>query len=222
MIHRAQCHMVLVAAKHLSVIFRKWKLPERFAVAFITIKPNRKGAEVMKVYAVRHGEIELNAENRVCGVSNGELTERGREQAERLAEELSGISFDAVISSPQKRALQTARPTAERCGLPVLQEPRLAEQNYGIYEGVPRDDEGFLSNKRQFAFRYPGGESMMQVAARVYGFLDELKEKRPQDTVLLVTHGGVLRVLNSYFEDMTNEEFFRFGAQNCEWKCYEC
>jgi broad specificity phosphatase PhoE len=175
----------------------------------------------MKIYVARHGEIELNAENRVCGVSNGELTERGRKQAERLAEELSCVQFDAVFSSPQKRALQTAQPTATRCGLPVLQEPRLAEQNYGIYEGVPRDDIGFLNNKRQFAFRYPGGESMMQVAARVYSFLDELKGKYPHATVLLVTHGGVFRVLNSYFENMTNEEFFRFGVRNCEWKCYE-
>lgn len=175
----------------------------------------------MKLYVARHGEIGLNAEDRVCGISNGELTERGKRQAERLAEELSGVVFDAVFSSPQKRALQTAQPAAAQCGLPVLQEPRLAEQNYGIYEGVPRNDEGFQNNKRQFAFRYPDGESMMQVAARVYPFLDELKAKYPSGTVLLVTHGGVFRVLNSYFEDMTNEEFFRFGAKNCEWKLYE-
>jgi len=56
-------------------------------------------------------------------------------------------------------------------------DERLIEQNYGIYEGVDRKDEAFLKNKRDFAYKYPNGESMMQVAYRVYGLLNEIKEK---------------------------------------------
>ncbi len=176
----------------------------------------------MKLYVVRHGETALNAQNRVCGISNGALTIKGKEQAERLAVELSDVQFDCIFSSPQIRALQTVQPIAEANGMQVIVEPRLAEQSYGIYEGATRDDPGFLSNKRNFAFRYPQGESMMHVACRVYTLIDELKGKYPQGTILFATHGGVFRVLNSYFKDMTNDEFFHFGIKNCEWKVYCC
>ena len=175
----------------------------------------------MELYVARHAETALNAENRVCGISDDNLTEQGKLQAEHLAEELRGVSFGAIFSSPQKRALQTAQPIARQCRLSVREELRLAEQNYGIYEGAARDDPGFLANKGNFAFRYPQGESMMQVAARVYGLLEELKQNPPDKAVLLVTHGGIFRVLNSYFEDMTNDAFFHFGMKNCGWKKYE-
>ena len=61
--------------------------------------------------------------------------------------------------------------------MPVVIDDRLIEQDYGIYEGVDRQNPDFLANKRNFAFRYPNGKSMMQVAARVYPLLEELKEK---------------------------------------------
>ncbi|MBR7101581.1 MAG: histidine phosphatase family protein, partial [Clostridia bacterium] len=56
---------------------------------------------------------------------------------------------------------------------------------------------------------------------RVYSFLNELKEKHPDKTVLLVTHGGVCRVIKTYFEDMTNEEYFNYSQDNCALAVYE-
>ena len=101
-------------------------------------------------------------------------------------------------------------------------DERLIEQNYGIFEGKDRQDEGFLANKRQFAYRYPeGGESMMQMAYRVYGFIEEVKKKYPDKNVLAVCHGGVCRIIRSYFADMTNDEFFHYYKENCQIEEYE-
>ena len=175
----------------------------------------------MKIYTARHGEITWNAEGKVCGRTDLELTERGRDQARALAERVSGLSIDRIISSPLKRALETAQIVGERCGLPVETDSRLIEQDYGIYEGIDRRDEDFLNNKRCFAFRYPGGESMMQVAYRTYGLIEEVKRKYPEENVLLVCHGGVCRVIHTYFKDMTNEEFFHYSLGNGMLEEYE-
>lgn len=175
----------------------------------------------MKLYVTRHGETVWNVENKVCGITDVELTEKGREQARALAERVSGCGISRVIASPLKRAQETARIIGSRYGLPVETDLRLTEQNYGIYEGVNGRDEGFLGNKRCFAYRYPGGESMMDVAHRTYGLIEELKGKSPDRAVLLVCHGGVCRVINTYFRDMTNDEFFRYSLGNCVLEEYE-
>ncbi|MBQ8392436.1 MAG: histidine phosphatase family protein [Clostridia bacterium] len=175
----------------------------------------------MKLYVARHGETTWNVEWRVSGITDVELTERGREQARAAADILKNEGIEIVIVSPLKRAMHTAEIINEKCNALMKIDNRLTEQNYGVYEGVHRKSEGFLGNKRQFAFRYPGGESMMQVAYRVYSLLDELREKYSDKNVLLVTHGGVCRVIKTYFEDMTNEEFFNYSQDNCALAIYD-
>ena len=168
----------------------------------------------MKLLVTRHGETLWNVQNRICGRTDIPLTEHGKEQAKLLAEKVKDEGIDLIISSPMIRTRETAVFVSEACHVPILIDGRLIEQHYGIYEGKDRQDPGFLNNKRQFAYRYPGGESMMQVAYRVYGFLEEIKEKYPDKTVLLVSHGGVCRVLRTYFEDMNNDDFFHYSAKN--------
>lgn len=175
----------------------------------------------MKLYVARHGQTQWNLEDKVCGRTDLPLTELGLEQADLLAQRTEGLKLDVIISSPMLRARQTAAPAAALHGLEILVDDRLIEQNYGIYEGVSRFDEGFLGNKRHFAFRYPGGESMMDVAHRVYGLLEEVKQKYAGKNVLLVCHGGVCRVIRTYFEDMTNEEYFAYSEENAAVREYE-
>lgn len=129
----------------------------------------------MKLYVARHGQTVWNAANRVCGITDVELTEKGIEQGQELAK----------------------------------------------YEGVDRKNEEFLANKRNFAYRYPNGESMMQVAYRIYGLLEDIKEKYSGKDVLLISHGGVCRIVETYFNDMTNEEFFNYTLENAQLKIYE-
>lgn len=175
----------------------------------------------MKLLVARHGETAWNAEYRVCGSTDLPLTERGMEQARMLAHGAQGKGIERIIASPMIRAVQTATPASELLGLPMETDNRLREQNYGIYEGVRRDDPAFLANKRQFCFRYPEGESMMDLAARVYDFLRDIREKYPQETVLIVCHGAVCRTIRSFFRDMTNEEYFSYSPDNASLAEYE-
>lgn len=174
----------------------------------------------MKLYAARHGETQWNLEDKVCGRTDLPLTERGQQQALALAEKVGNLDIDLIIASPMLRARQTAAASAEKWGIPMIVDKRLIEQDYGIYEGLSRFDAGFLNNKRLFAFRYPGGESMMDVAARVYSLIDDVKRDYPDKNVLLVCHGGVCRLIRTYFEDMTNEEFFHYSEENAAVREY--
>lgn len=173
------------------------------------------------LYVARHGQTTWNVARKVCGITDAELTETGREQAAALAEKAAGKKLELILTSPLCRAVETGRIVAKKCGVPIRTEPRLIEQNYGIFEGADMTDPDFLENKRNFAFRYPGGESHMLTAHRVYGLLDELKAEYGQKNILLVCHGGVCRVIRSYFTDMTNDEFFHYRPDNAAMEEYE-
>ena len=168
------------------------------------------------VYFIRHGQTVWNVQHRIAGVTDVELTEEGYRQARAAAEELrnSGIRIDEIWSSPLRRASETARILSEATGIPWRSEPRLKEQNFGRWEGKATVDEGFILEKQQFTRRYGGCESMLQVAQRVYDVLDELKQV-PDRTRILVAHNGIARVVRSYFEEMTNEEFACWTVPNC-------
>lgn len=174
----------------------------------------------MKLYVARHGQTVWNKQNKVCGITDVELTEKGIEQAENLADILPG-DIDVIITSPLMRAVETSKVIAAKNNCSLYIDELLIEQNYGIFEGVDRKDPHFLNNKRNFAYRYPGGESMMQVAYRVYGFIDKIKSKYQGKNVLVISHGGVCRIIRTYFTDMTNEDFFNYTLQNGKLEVYE-
>ncbi len=168
-----------------------------------------------KIYFVRHGQTVWNVENKICGVVDSPLTEEGYSQAIATGEAIqeAGIQADIILTSPLSRALETANRIGGRLKLPVVVEPRLIEQNFGKWEGTPRDGADFKVAKAQFCDRYEGGESMMQMAQRIYNLLDELKED--DKIYILVAHNGIARVVHSYFNSMTNEEYASHGVKNC-------
>ena len=169
------------------------------------------------IYFTRHGETVWNVENKICGMTDSPLTARGQQQARQLGELVrdSGLHIDEILYSPLSRAADTAKAIAAATGLPARCEPRLREQCFGKYEGTPRDGAEFRISKTHFADRYDGGESMMQLAQRIYNLLDELRQDENK-TYLLVAHNGIARVVESYFHDMTNEEYSTAGIKNCE------
>ena len=169
------------------------------------------------IYFARHGETVWNVENKICGMTDSPLTEKGRQQARELGQKVkeSGVHIDEILYSPLSSAADTAKAVAEATGLPARCEPRLREQCFGKYEGTPRDGAEFRISKTHFADRYDGGESMMQLAQRIYNLLDELRQDENK-TYLLVAHNGIARVVESYFHDMTNEEYSAAGIKNCE------
>lgn len=178
-----------------------------------------------RFYFVRHGQSIWNVENKICGVSDSPLTELGHEQARQtgvlLNERIcSGeIHIDEILTSPLSRARETALEISHVIDVPVRIETRLIEQNFGKWEGTPRDGIAFRKAKENFVDCYEGGESMMRVAQRIYNLIDEIREEK-RKTYLLVAHNGLSRIFESYFFDMTNEEFASFGIKNAEIKEY--
>ena len=133
----------------------------------------------MKLYVTRHGETPMNAAHRVCGLTNIDLTEKGIAQAKEAGRSLQDKGIKRIIASPLLRAQHTARLIADEIGIDTIEtEQRLIEQNYGIYENTDWDGEAFNANKREFAVRYPGGESMLDLAGRL-AFKHAESLKRP-------------------------------------------
>ena len=173
-------------------------------------------------YFVRHGESLWNVENKICGATDIDLTEKGFQQAEQAAENIlrQELKINMILSSPLKRAYHTAQVISERTGIPLKAEPRLTEQNFGKWEGTARDGEDFRIAKTHFIESWDGGESMLKTTHRVYSLLDEITSQ--EETVyLLAAHNGLARIIQSYFHDMSNEEFAAFGIGNCEIRRYD-
>ena len=151
------------------------------------------------------------------GTTDIDLDETGEKQALELADRIAGMNcIDIIIASPMKRAQRTARAVAERCGLEIVTDERLREWDYGYYEGKSRFTEGFAENKTEFGVRMgKSGESLMQLAHRVYSALDDIIKNYSGKNVLVVSHGGVCRVIETYFNDMTTEQFANWFMDNC-------
>lgn len=144
------------------------------------------------LYFVRHGQTIWNVENKICGSTDIALTPLGHEQAIAAGKLILERQYpiDAILYSPLMRAADTAKHIAEVTGLPAFAEPRLREQNFGKYESTARDGAAFQQAKTQFANHYEGGESMLQLAQRIYNLLDELLQQ--EKNYLLVAHNGCL------------------------------
>lgn len=171
------------------------------------------------VYFVRHGQSKWNVEDKICGKTDSPLTETGYQQAIETAGKIveQGIKADEILYSPLKRAADTARHISEVTGIPMREEPRLVEQCFGKWEGTsPRNREDFKQAKTQFIDSFETGESMLRLAQRIYNLLDDLKAESEEKTYILVAHNGIARVVQSYFRDMTNEEYAAYGVGNCQ------
>lgn len=167
-------------------------------------------------YFVRHGQTIWNVENKICGATDIALTELGHQQAIETGKQIlqEGITADEILYSPLIRAAETARHISEVTGIPRRVEPRLKEQNFGKWESTPRDGADFRKAKEFFACSHQGGESTLRLAQRIYNLLDEIRAEE-EKTYILVAHNGIARVIQSYFTDMTNEEYAAFGVKNC-------
>ena len=175
------------------------------------------------VYFVRHGQTIWNVENKICGATDIALTELGHQQAIDTGKQIleMGIHADEILYSPLIRAKDTALHISEITGIPAREEPRLKEQCFGKWEATARNGEEFHAAKREFACRYENGESMLRLAQRIYNLLDDVKAESEEKTYILVAHNGIARVVQSYFFEMTNEEYARFGVKNCQVLRYD-
>ena len=151
-------------------------------------------------YFIRHGESEGNAAGRFTGQTDSPLTERGRRQAQAIADELASVKFDRIVSSDLSRTRDTADAIANRQGLRVEVFPELREIDVGDRTGKPFDEARGLPNWSDDGFvAWPGGEMLDEVVTRVLGAIERLTRESPGKTILVVGHGGVNRILLSHF-----------------------
>lgn len=150
------------------------------------------------VYLVRHGETRDNAEGRVQGWLDPPLNDHGRAQAEALARETAALGIATLYTSPLQRAYETAAIVGKAIGLEPRVDERLAESRRGRWEGrllsdLERDDPELWAAWRAGGadFRFPGGESIGEHAARVEAALAEI-QSGPLPA-LAVSHGGTIR-----------------------------
>ncbi len=177
--------------------------------------------ERTQVFIVRHGQTEWNIANIRQGHLDSPLTEAGVAQARALARRLLRERFTALYSSDLGRAVQTAQIIAQATGHEVITDPRLRERHLGIFQGLVGDEirekypeEYKLHRSLGPDYVIPGGESVQQQVARNLAYLNEIAAKHLGETILVITHGGVLSGLFRHTFSIPFEAPRRFEFTN--------
>lgn len=176
----------------------------------------------MRVFIIRHGETDWNVQNRCQGVSDTTLNTNGLEQAQAIANRLRLEHFDAIISSPLKRALITAQQIAKyHIHIPFLIEENLREIAFGEWEGLTwkEVEQKYgplqkLTPHEEFVSCSHGGDSLEQRVESLIPVVTAWKQKYKNKCILLSTHGYIKKGILIAFEVVTNDENLqnqRFG-----------
>ncbi len=179
------------------------------------------GEDRTRIVVIRHGETEWNRVERFRGRIDVQLNEKGRRQALAVARRLSSWPIAAIYSSPLERALQTAQPLAELCQISVSPLEGIVDIDYGAWAGLSPEEAAsqYPALYRTWAdnphlVRFPDGESLEQVRDRVLAALNEVNVTHPEQTVALVSHVVVNRVLVLGAMGLGNASFWRIGQDN--------
>ena len=164
------------------------------------------------IWLVRHAQSEYNKNKLFTGWHDPELTDHGKHKAHDLKEELYGVIFDHIYSSPLKRALSTAQILAD--DKQIIIDDRLKERSYGDWSAKNKDEvkssigeDNYYSARRGWETSPPNGESLKDVSLRVKPFIDELPE---EGNILVVSHGNTIRAISVLFGVNTKENVKTF------------
>lgn len=157
------------------------------------------------MFLVRHGVTDWHAQRRVLGQRDIGLNADGIAQAQALARVLSEVPIGEVISSPLVRAVQTAEILAEPFRLSIARDPRLTDFRVGRWEGMPYDEVAASPEYQKFvadplSTQIPGGEDLRDIRDRSVAAVEQALEDAPAgESVCLVTHAGIVRVLLAHY-----------------------
>jgi 2,3-bisphosphoglycerate-dependent phosphoglycerate mutase len=166
----------------------------------------------------RHAESEWNILGKWTGLTDVNLTEKGKGEAYKIGELLRGVTFNAVYTSEQKRTHQTLEGIMEGSGhgdVPHVKSPHVNERDYGDLTGKNKwevkdeiGDEAFHGIRRGWDYPVPGGETLKDVHGRVVPFFDAeiLPRLQKGENILLVAHGNSIRALIKHLEDIHESE----------------
>jgi probable phosphoglycerate mutase len=157
------------------------------------------------IILVRHGENEWVKKNRLAGWIPGvHLNEKGHQQAQEVARRLAALPVKAVYSSPLTRCLETAAYVADTHQLALIQLEEVGEVRYGDWEGqkvkkLARKPEWRMVQFFPSRFRFPGGESLRDVQARAVQALEMLSQQHDKETIVVVSHADVIRLVLAHY-----------------------
>ncbi|MFL6090433.1 MAG: histidine phosphatase family protein [Aeromicrobium sp.] len=177
----------------------------------------------------RHGRTAWNLAGRVQGQTDVPLDEVGREQARDAAARLASLRPTHIVSSDLSRARDTAEELGRLAGVAVATDDRLRERSFGVREGLTMTEawEQFPEHMARWAAGdeagIPGSESSAAAGARFTAALqDHLQSMGPDDTLVVVAHGGVTRAGTFTFLGFPRETWESFGGlSNCSWAVLE-
>lgn len=180
----------------------------------------------MNLYIVRHGQTNVNAEHRAQGRRNGEpLNDIGIQQANELKQKFleEHVEFDYIYSSPQERAIQTAKISTDRDD--IIIDERLNVYDLGSADGMLMSDIKITGTVPDMSI-YEGVEKLEDYKARIYSFINELLDKfgNTDSNILVVGHKDSTGMLSAYFENFKVEtiydDYLKLASSNCEYKKY--
>ena len=176
----------------------------------------------MELYVVRHGETNENIGSIMQGNMDTVLNETGRNQAREVKKRLKDVRIDLIITSPKQRTLETANIISDGEIL-IVTDDRLLSRDHGEFQGKSRHEvnlEDYWNIKLNKQFER--AECVKHLFDRVVSLLDEIKKKYSDQTVLLVTHSGICRVLYYYFNGIPESgSLLEYESTNCSVEKYE-
>lgn len=174
----------------------------------------------MNIYLVRHGQTSENKKGTYYGKLDVGLNKKGIEQIENTSRFFQEKHIDIAYISNTKRAYETAKIILDGKNIPILKDNRLRETDFGDFEGKSFEEisknypeECMLWQKDWKNFRPPHGETYMEMYKRVSSFMNELKDIK-YDNVLIITHSGVIKSILCYIMDENVDLFWKFACGN--------
>ena len=173
------------------------------------------------IILIRHGETEWNSQKRMQGHSNSDLSSVGQAQIQALGQWMKNVPFDHIYSSDSLRAKHTAEAITQFSGHKLKIDLRLREKNLGVFEGLTSEEARERHPEVFRLFKTAGskyvideGESTQQLQDRALEIVNEIRIKHPEERVLLVTHGGFIRVVMKHSLGLSLETPTRFLIRN--------
>lgn len=162
-----------------------------------------------QLYFIRHGETDWNATGKYQGWSDVPLSEQGRKQAECLGKRFESVPLDVIYSSPLKRAYDTAKAVADKKAMTIIPDEHFKEINFGDWEGLTAHQlKELYGEKFQYFLdhpedaEFPGEGSFSLVMERIKIGLDTVLEENQGKNIMIVSHGGLIRLCIFYLTGM--------------------
>jgi broad specificity phosphatase PhoE len=182
----------------------------------------------MKIHIIRHGETDSNKAKRLMGQRIDEsLNNDGLKQVQDLASKLHEREYDVIFASPLKRAVQTAEMICKNGTVQILQREELKERDFGTLSGKTweeidlemQTEPGAIARKdfnQEYDYTPYEGETAEDVKVRFLKFVNELKSDFNDKKVIIVAHGGILRIAHFLFNNAKIGHIENTAVVECE------